>query len=619
MGYGSDLSVLSVYRPPSINSTVDDWEAIFAYAGSSRLIGGDFNAHSQLWGSSNNNSTGNQLLNVCESAELVFMNDGSPTRLAAPNQQQSAPDITLCSPDIAQISHWQTTVDTLGSDHFPIIISVHLSIPKDDMIYPNCKWNIKKANWRMYHDILQTTFNSIPELSSTASKYDYFIKMVNKASEISIPILKPFKIKRRPPSPWWDQECADAVEQRTNALIVYKQNCSIENFLNCKKVFAETKRLFKQKSKTSWKLWVSRLNKNTPIKELWRQARVAKRIPKPQSNASSYEWLEEFHNKCAPTSVTQHFDPSPPLEQDNFFSRPFVLTELNWAVKNTRNTAPGFDDIRYPMLVNLPNKFLRKCLGVMKSSPVEPLRAESQEPPLYLRREMLASRFLLKLQREGAATLNKVYQLNYFDLVCKYWVKKNSPPICRAIQSTDNRVQNTSSNCQPRQPVEYFDLLFDINVVIPSYSQQPQLLQNELREVQGALPSNTSIYTDASKSTKGSGCAFYIPSLDVSRMFKLPADSTIFTAEAVAIYQALTYVDEHNISNSSILSDSQSIGPSPKDIFSIPVSSDESGSLTKVLQHLISMKLNANYPTFVCCVLGYMRGSPNGQTSISIV
>ncbi|VEN49095.1 unnamed protein product, partial [Callosobruchus maculatus] len=41
-------------------------------------------------------------------------------------------------------------------------------------------------------------------------------------------------------------------------------------------------------------------------------------------------------------------------------------------------------------------------------------------------------------------------------------------------------------------------------------------------------------------------------------------------------------------------------------------------SLTKVLQHLISMKLNANYPTFVCCVLGYMRGSPNGQISISV-
>ncbi|VEN57384.1 unnamed protein product [Callosobruchus maculatus] len=30
------------------------------------------------------------------------------------------------------------------------------------------------------------------------------------------------------------------------------------------------------------------------------------------------------------------------------------------------------------------------------------------------------------------------------------------------------------------------------------------------------------------------------------------------------------------------------------------------------------MKLNANYPTFVCCVLGYMRGSLNAQTSISI-
>ncbi|VEN63305.1 unnamed protein product [Callosobruchus maculatus] len=30
------------------------------------------------------------------------------------------------------------------------------------------------------------------------------------------------------------------------------------------------------------------------------------------------------------------------------------------------------------------------------------------------------------------------------------------------------------------------------------------------------------------------------------------------------------------------------------------------------------MKLNANYATFICCVLSKMRGSPNGQTSISI-
>ncbi|CAH1999250.1 unnamed protein product [Acanthoscelides obtectus] len=350
-----DLTLLSIYRPPNINSTAGDWDTIFSNTSISSIIGGDFNAHSHLWGSSFNNSIGYQLINICESKNLVVMNDGSPTRLVAPNQQVTAPDVTICSRDIAQISHWQLTSDTLGSDHFPILMFIPLSFQVYDTIYPKYKWNMKKANWCLYHDLLEDIFDSTPEFYSTQSKYDYLIEKINDVSEISIPILRPFKAKKRPPPPWWDEQCISAIAQRTSALATYKQDSSLANFVHCKKVFAETKKLFKQKSKNSWKAWISKLNKNTSSTDLWKQAKIIRRIPMGKKASTNSDWADDFHRKCSPSFVAAEVVPPPRLHQDNFFSRPFNMTELNLAVKNTRNTSPGCDDITYPMLVNLPS------------------------------------------------------------------------------------------------------------------------------------------------------------------------------------------------------------------------------------------------------------------------
>ncbi|CAH2008552.1 unnamed protein product [Acanthoscelides obtectus] len=550
------------------------------------------------------------------------MNDGSPTRLVAPNQQVTAPDVTICSRDIAQISHWQLTSDTLGSDHFPILMFIRLSFQVYDTIYPKYKWNMKKANWSLYHDLLEDIFDSTPEFYSTQSKYDYLIEKINAVSEISIPILMPFKAKKRPPPPWWDEQCISAIAQRTSALATYEQDSFLANFVHCKKVFAETKELFKQKSKNSWKAWISKLNKNTSSTDLWKQAKIIRRIPMGKKASTNSDWADDFHRKCSPSFVAAEVEPPPRLHQDNFFSRPFNMTELNLAVKNTRNTSPGCDDITYPMLVNLPsnaklflldifnniwlnadtisqwkniaivpilkpnmdpncadsyrpisllscmickvwwgsyqkiailffrsyvrsildygsifygsasknllhmlditqNKFLRKCLGAMQSSPVGPLRVEAQEPPLHLRRQMLSSRFLLKVQHADSHLLSKIHRLNTMDLTCKYWTKSNSLPLCSAIQYA-NRIQLTSHSQRLIQDISYFHLLSGFDVRVPAYKQQPHHIQNLLREVQSKL------------------------------------------AEAIAIFQALQFVEDHNLGNTSIFSDSLSVVSSLK-------------------------------------------------------
>nr|CAH7715727.1 unnamed protein product [Callosobruchus chinensis] len=55
-------------------------------------------------------------------------------------------------------------------------------------------------------------------------------------------------------------------------------------------------------------------------------------------------------------------------------------------------------------------------------------------------------------------------------------------------------------------------------------------------------PTNITIYTDASKKSTGTGCAFYCPSTDISSSFKLPSEMSIYSAEAVAVIQALKSV-----------------------------------------------------------------------------
>ncbi|CAH2004725.1 unnamed protein product [Acanthoscelides obtectus] len=132
-----DLSIFSIYTPPNIRSSSSDWEEIISYSRSSTLLGGDLNAHSQSWSSDYDDITRRQILEFCDSSNLEIMNDGTPTRFVAPNIRKSAPDITICSPDIAQLTSWKVCDDTLGSDHFPITLDITFPHHLNETINPN--------------------------------------------------------------------------------------------------------------------------------------------------------------------------------------------------------------------------------------------------------------------------------------------------------------------------------------------------------------------------------------------------------------------------------------------------------------------------------------------------
>lgn len=79
----------------------------------------------------------------------------------------------------------------------------------------------------------------------------------------------------------------------------------------------------------------------------------------------------------------------------------------------------------------------------------------------------------------------------------------------------------------------------------------PQLLIN--------THSTIHIYTDGSKNDKGTGAAIYCPTNNYSKKYKLSPYTSIYTAEAFAVRQAILYVSQYKYSNVTIFSDSLSV------------------------------------------------------------
>ncbi len=67
------------------------------------------------------------------------------------------------------------------------------------------------------------------------------------------------------------------------------------------------------------------------------------------------------------------------------------------------------------------------------------------------------------------------------------------------------------------------------------------------------------IFTDGSKNDNSVGCAFIIPNVGVEAEFSLNPVSSIFTAEAVAILEALKMIETFNFSKTLIVTDSKSV------------------------------------------------------------
>ena len=349
------LHFLSVYRAPHVTSRKEDWLNLFSCCPSPCVIAGDFNAHNTSWGSLRNDHIGSQILQAIDHIDLVLLNDGSCTKISPPGTEKSAIDLTICNADIAHDLHWSITTDSLGSDHLPIMITTEIQM-EQIIIYPKSKWNVKRADWYNYHQECETLFITPPTSLNVDDKLDFLKCSINEAATKSIPIYMPFCASNRQPAPWWDSDCYAAIQNRRSALQKYKTDPSMINFLKYKQVCAQTKRFLKSKARISWKSYCSQLNRNTPMGDVWKQARIMRRLPTNRRTTNDDCWTEEFYKSITPDSVHLPIEKAEDQTdcKSSFLTNAFTLQELNVAIDCRKDTAPGLDDIKYPMIANLP-------------------------------------------------------------------------------------------------------------------------------------------------------------------------------------------------------------------------------------------------------------------------
>ena len=348
------ISIVSIYNPPNNRIHPNELLSLFSISNRNLIICGDLNGHHITWGNNYNDTLGVSLLNAIEDCNLVILNDGSPTRINYPQQNPTAVDITLATPDICDSIRWKISDDSLGSDHFLIYLTLNEPLEETN-VYNTRKWNLKKANWPMYQSALSDEIEKIPinEVS-----YTKFVNAINKAALKSIPTLPTFKKNVKPPNPWWTETCSELVNERKRALKLYTNNITYDNFINYQKVNAQTKKFLKSQKRASWIKFCSRLNRNTPISSIWNTLRRFKNYDcsKNTENNTS-EWLENFVDSLAPPFVTNRLndlEPDGNLHPNHPISKEITLEELILCTKNRFNTAPGKDNIHYLMLENLP-------------------------------------------------------------------------------------------------------------------------------------------------------------------------------------------------------------------------------------------------------------------------
>ncbi|HIP82064.1 MAG TPA: reverse transcriptase-like protein, partial [Desulfocapsa sulfexigens] len=204
---------------------------------------------------------------------------------------------------------------------------------------------------------------------------------------------------------------------------------------------------------------------------------------------------------------------------------------------------------------------LRLCLGAFRTSPVESLYVEADEPSLYERRIKLALQYVTKLKSNPTNPAYKcIFHPDYVELFTNH--PKTISPLGIRIQDHLTAAHINLSHIAVTQLLQIppWQLIrptvrFDLTVHKKSDTNQ-LVYQQAFLQFRDKFPDHRHFYTDGSKDG-GSVAAAAVSSGTLSTS-RLPDDSSIFTAEAKAILLALRHIGKAQYKSFIIFSDSLS-------------------------------------------------------------
>ncbi|KAM7308669.1 hypothetical protein ISCGN_012303 [Ixodes scapularis] len=308
------------------------------------IVGGDFNAEHSVWGNQDNREGMNLLHQMRGNSFECLNKPGGNTRLGNKNQKDTTPDSSWTR-GVSEVD-WEAHDDTWGSDHVPIIITLHRKTRE--------KRTARVTNWDKFREILKKKI----QVEGPTDIEKHIKKAAQEATTTT-------QVDADAPNP--DHHLTNLQEARHKALLRYrrkKTDTSRRIILNraTQEVTAYTRKLRKQ----TWIQHCEGFNDRTGVKKLWNTYRAMLGKKKEKNTGRNLALKlnmseEELAKKLGETFFPQPDDWTPLLiehteerkEQDVKFS----IEELNYAISRAKKgTAPGEDGVTPAMLKNLPDE-----------------------------------------------------------------------------------------------------------------------------------------------------------------------------------------------------------------------------------------------------------------------
>ena len=258
------ITVCSLYLNPNDAIDIEKLNDLTKELPQPFFLVGDFNARHTQWHDVKTNSRGNIILNFIIDNQLHILDGDKPTHFDQRTKGYSHIDLSLCTQDLSEKYFWNTHNDLCGSDHFPIVISMHNFT---DEIIIN-KFDQSKANWAEFSEYTK----NVPSWDNTLdieTILTLFLILIIHAAERAIPFTAGTKI--RCPVPWWNEECKKAKKARSRAQRRFKKSRNDSDYIEYKRLCAIAKRTFNEAQRKSWRSYVESVCKDTPLSKIWKK------------------------------------------------------------------------------------------------------------------------------------------------------------------------------------------------------------------------------------------------------------------------------------------------------------------------------------------------------------
>lgn len=368
------LTVLCVYCPPtSRHIRLNRLQSIIYNLPKPIFVSGDFNAHHIAFGCLSSKSRGHSLFNIIDDLDLCILNDGRFTTVNYPRRNPSAIDVSFVSASLASMCEWSVHHDAMGSYHYPTITEISLTIDKYQIGSPVDRFLYKKADWTKYNTLSRTVFNNfILNSNDPILAYSAFCSCLDTLKTMTIPKLtKSNSFKSRLPTPWWNDICEQSVIASYNALKLYRNVPSIENYINYKRKDAQKKRTIAEQKKIGWNNLTNTFSRTTPISKIWNLLKMFKGV-KTGNRSYRDEFIPSFldnltdnSNLIQTSNLNIYFNLNNDNQNSKFLVEPFTWSEFTISLQSRRNTTPGMDDYPYLLIKNLDESAQKLFLDIL--------------------------------------------------------------------------------------------------------------------------------------------------------------------------------------------------------------------------------------------------------------